>query len=71
LPLGIEHGQKVPEAGPVKLTGEFKRRLALLKIDKAILAGFDWGARSADIIAAARRERISPKRPVGTCRSST
>jgi pimeloyl-ACP methyl ester carboxylesterase len=28
-----------------------------LKIDKAILAGFDWGARSADIIAAVRPER--------------
>jgi pimeloyl-ACP methyl ester carboxylesterase len=28
-----------------------------LKIDKAILAGFDWGARTADIIAAVRPER--------------
>jgi len=28
-----------------------------LKIDKAILAGFDWGARSADIIAALWPER--------------
>src|SRR5499425_2611304 len=31
-----------------------------LKIDKAILAGFDWGARSADIIAA-----LWPKRCIG------
>ena len=28
-----------------------------LKIDRAVLAGFDWGARSADIIAALRPER--------------
>jgi pimeloyl-ACP methyl ester carboxylesterase len=28
-----------------------------LKIDKAVLAGFDWGARTADIIAALRPER--------------
>lgn len=28
-----------------------------LKIEKAILAGYDWGARSADIIAALRPER--------------
>ena len=28
-----------------------------LKIDKAIIAGFDWGARSADIIAALWPER--------------
>ncbi|MER5405923.1 alpha/beta hydrolase [Streptomyces sp. NPDC002769] len=28
-----------------------------LKIDKAILAGFDWGSRTADIIAALRPER--------------
>ena len=26
LPLGTEHGQKVPEAGRVKLPGEIKRR---------------------------------------------
>jgi pimeloyl-ACP methyl ester carboxylesterase len=30
-----------------------------LKIDKAILAGFDWGARTADIIAALWPERCS------------
>ncbi len=30
-----------------------------LKIDKAILAGFDWGARTADIVAALWRERCS------------
>ena len=28
-----------------------------LKIEKAILAGFDWGARTADIVAALRPER--------------
>ena len=30
-----------------------------LKIDKAVLAGFDWGARSADIVAALWPERCS------------
>ena len=29
-----------------------------LKIDKAVLAGFDWGARSADIVAALWPERV-------------
>ena len=29
-----------------------------LKIEKAILAGFDWGARSADIVAALWPERV-------------
>jgi pimeloyl-ACP methyl ester carboxylesterase len=29
-----------------------------LKIDKALLAGFDWGARSADIVAALWPERV-------------
>jgi pimeloyl-ACP methyl ester carboxylesterase len=30
-----------------------------LKIDKAILGGFDWGARTADIVAALRPERCN------------
>jgi pimeloyl-ACP methyl ester carboxylesterase len=30
-----------------------------LKIEKAILAGFDWGARTADIVAALWPERVS------------
>jgi pimeloyl-ACP methyl ester carboxylesterase len=30
-----------------------------LKIEKALLAGFDWGARSADIVAALWPERVS------------
>src|ERR1700760_1815529 len=30
-----------------------------LKIDKAVIAGFDWGARSADIIAALWPERCT------------
>lgn len=29
-----------------------------LKIEKAVLAGFDWGSRTADIIAALRPERV-------------
>ncbi|MGW9130033.1 alpha/beta fold hydrolase [Streptomyces sp. NPDC055681] len=30
----------------------------VLKIEKAVLAGFDWGSRTADIIAALRPERV-------------
>jgi pimeloyl-ACP methyl ester carboxylesterase len=29
-----------------------------LRIEKALLAGFDWGARSADIVAALWPERV-------------
>ncbi|MGH8173855.1 MAG: alpha/beta fold hydrolase, partial [Rhodanobacteraceae bacterium] len=32
--------------------------LDALKIDKAVIAGFDWGARSADIVAALWPERV-------------
>jgi pimeloyl-ACP methyl ester carboxylesterase len=35
-----------------------------LKIDKATLAGFDWGARTADIIAALWPERVNALVPV-------
>ncbi|MER5368115.1 alpha/beta hydrolase [Streptomyces sp. NPDC002722] len=36
-----------------------------LKIEKAVLAGFDWGARTADIIAALRPERCKALVSVG------
>ncbi|MEU0033230.1 alpha/beta hydrolase, partial [Streptomyces sp. NPDC006333] len=36
-----------------------------LKIDKAVLAGFDWGARTADIIAVLRPERCRALVSVG------
>ena len=42
--------------------GRAQRAIALmdaLKIDKATLAGFDWGARTADIVAALWPERCT------------
>ena len=50
-----------------------------LKIERATLAGFDWGARTADIVAAMWPERVKAlvsvsgylignRRPQGRCR---
>lgn len=42
---------------PSALAGDTVALMDALKIEKAIIAGFDWGARSADIIAALWPER--------------
>jgi pimeloyl-ACP methyl ester carboxylesterase len=42
---------------PSALAADVTALLDALKIDKAIIAGFDWGARSADIVAALWPER--------------
>jgi pimeloyl-ACP methyl ester carboxylesterase len=42
---------------PSALAADVIALMDALKIDKAILAGFDWGARSADIVAALWPER--------------
>ncbi len=42
---------------PSALALDFIALMDALKIEKAILAGFDWGARTANIIAALRPER--------------
>ena len=42
---------------PSAIAVDFIALMDALKIDKAILAGFDWGARTADIIAALWPER--------------
>src|SRR5690349_23940328 len=42
---------------PAALAVDVTALMAALKIDTAILAGFDWGGRSADIIAALWPER--------------
>src|SRR5262249_6582095 len=42
---------------PSALAADAVALMDALKIDKAILAGFDWGARTADIIAALWPER--------------
>ncbi|MFY9551813.1 MAG: alpha/beta hydrolase [Thermoanaerobaculia bacterium] len=42
---------------PSALAGDVIALMDALKIEKAVLAGFDWGARSADIVAALWPER--------------
>jgi pimeloyl-ACP methyl ester carboxylesterase len=42
---------------PSALAGDVIALMDALKIDKAILAGFDWGARTANIVAALSPER--------------
>jgi pimeloyl-ACP methyl ester carboxylesterase len=43
---------------PVALADDLIAFMDALKIDKAILAGYDWGARTADIVAALWPERV-------------
>ena len=43
---------------PAALAQDVIDLMDALKIDKAILAGYDWGARSADIVAALWPERV-------------
>jgi pimeloyl-ACP methyl ester carboxylesterase len=44
---------------PVAVSADIVALMDALKIEKATLAGFDWGARSADIIAALWPERCT------------
>ncbi len=44
---------------PAALASDATALLDALSIDKAVLAGFDWGARTADIVAALWPERVS------------
>jgi pimeloyl-ACP methyl ester carboxylesterase len=43
---------------PAALASDVVALMDALKIDKAVLAGFDWGARSADIVAALWPQRV-------------
>ena len=43
---------------PAALASDVVTFMDALKIDKAILAGYDWGARNADIVAALWPERV-------------
>jgi pimeloyl-ACP methyl ester carboxylesterase len=43
---------------PAALAEDVVALMDALKIDKAVLAGYDWGARSADIVAALWPERV-------------
>jgi pimeloyl-ACP methyl ester carboxylesterase len=50
-------GETVRNGQPSAVASDTVAMMDALKIDKAILAGYDWGARSADIIAALWPER--------------
>jgi pimeloyl-ACP methyl ester carboxylesterase len=43
---------------PAALASDATELMDALKIDRAVLAGFDWGARTADIVAALWPERV-------------
>ncbi|UGQ49332.1 alpha/beta hydrolase [Massilia endophytica] len=43
---------------PAALAADLVALMDALKIDKAVLAGYDWGARTADIVAALWPERV-------------
>jgi pimeloyl-ACP methyl ester carboxylesterase len=66
-------GDTVRNGQPAALAGDVVDLMDALKIEKAILGGFDWGARTGDIVAAlaravqgARRgERIPDRKPGG------
>jgi pimeloyl-ACP methyl ester carboxylesterase len=50
---------KAPRNGePAALAADTVALMDALKIDKAILAGYDWGARTADIVAALWPQRV-------------
>ncbi|WP_166361775.1 alpha/beta fold hydrolase [Pseudomonas akapageensis] len=50
-------GETLRNGQPVAIASDIVALMDALKIDQAILAGFDWGARTADIIAALWPER--------------
>ncbi|MBV8740988.1 MAG: alpha/beta hydrolase, partial [Sinobacteraceae bacterium] len=52
-------GDSVRNGQPSVLARDVIELMDALKIQKAILAGFDWGARSADIVAALWPERCA------------
>lgn len=51
-------GQTFRNAQPSALAVDVIAFMDALKIEKAVLAGFDWGARSADIVAALWPDRV-------------
>ncbi len=50
-------GDTLRNGQPAAIAADILALMDALKIEKATLAGFDWGARTANIIAAARPER--------------
>jgi pimeloyl-ACP methyl ester carboxylesterase len=51
-PNAVRNGQ------PAALASDVVALMDALKIDKAVLAGYDWGARTADIVAALWPQRV-------------
>jgi pimeloyl-ACP methyl ester carboxylesterase len=51
-PKAVRNGE------PAALAADLVALMDALKIDKAILAGYDWGARTADIVAALWPQRV-------------
>jgi pimeloyl-ACP methyl ester carboxylesterase len=43
---------------PAALAADVVALMGALKIDKAVLAGYDWGARTAGIVAALWPQRV-------------
>ena len=54
---GFLDGDAVRNGQPAALAGDVVDLMDALKIEKAILGGFDWGARTGDIVAALWPER--------------
>ncbi|MGY2907867.1 alpha/beta fold hydrolase [Bradyrhizobium sp. URHC0002] len=59
-----------PRVSP-STTLPFTAAPANARIDKAVVAGFDWGARTADIVAAIWPERVTCARKRGMGRRSS
>lgn len=58
-PTRFHSPDTVRNGQPAALAMDAVALLDALKIERAILAGFDWGARTADIVAALWPERVS------------
>jgi pimeloyl-ACP methyl ester carboxylesterase len=56
-PTRFVSGATVRNGEPAALAADVTELMDSLKIEKAILAGFDWGGRSADVVAALWPER--------------
>ncbi|MFG2865925.1 alpha/beta fold hydrolase [Streptomyces sioyaensis] len=56
--LNVGYAEAGPAQGPLGIRPRHHRLMDALRIDKAILAGYDWGSQTADVIAALRPERV-------------
>src|SRR5438270_2967814 len=58
-PTGFRSSNAVRNGQPAALAMDAVALMDALGIDRATLAGFDWGARTADIVAALHPERVA------------